>query len=116
MRWAKRLGVGDVGLDTARRSQSRHLAPSSRWACRGCDVPRAFAAAGRRLGALADRFTLLLSHQSRAIPTVSSLFACGMSTAARLHAGFLQAQQEVRIAAQSVELGDHELRVVGAAG
>jgi hypothetical protein len=33
-----------------------------------------------------------------------------------LHASFLQAQQEVRIAAQSVELGDDELRVVGAAG
>ena len=33
-----------------------------------------------------------------------------------LHASLLQAQQEVRIAAQSVELGDHELRVVGATG
>ena len=32
-----------------------------------------------------------------------------------LHASFLQAEQEVRIAAQSVELGDDELGVEGAA-
>ena len=33
-----------------------------------------------------------------------------------LHASLLQAQQEVRVAAQPIELGDNELRVVGAAG
>ena len=32
-----------------------------------------------------------------------------------LHASLLQAEQEVRVAAQSVELGDHELGVEGAA-
>ena len=68
----------------------------------------------RRLGPLADRLTLLLSDQSHD-PDREPVRMRHVDRD-ELDPGLLQSEQEMRIAAQPVELGNNQFCVVDAAG
>ena len=77
-------------------------------------TPRALAACKRRLGALGDHAALGLRHQRH--DADHHLVGLRHVGGDELDAGLLQAEQEVRVAGEPVELGDDQRRAVDLAG